>query len=389
MSLKNEDRKDHTFRWAGGIEDTFILDPHPCTGRTLDEYELAGHYGRWREDIVLADSLGLSSLRWGIPWYLVEPQPGVFSWDWTDRVIDTIGETTGIGIILDLIHYGTPAWLEKSVLSPDFSRRAAEYAGRALERYHGRIEAVTPLNEPYVHALYCGERGEWPPYATGETGFFRCMKHIAAAIIEITDIARELSCEVIQVEAGAKFANPEQGGYLNAKTLLSWDLLAGNVNEAHILFASLTESGWSDGDFDFFRSRDGSALPDILGLNYYPQWSVTGATGEALYGGTEYLELLIREWSSRYGRPVMITETSFRGDAAEQSRWLKESSASALKLEECCGYTWFPLLNMIDWEYRNSDRPMEEFILPLGLWNLDRRTNAAAEVYRNLIGGQA
>jgi hypothetical protein len=32
---------------------------------------------------------------------------------------------------------------------------------------------------------------------------------------------------------------------------------------------------------------------------------------------------------------------------------------------------------------------MEEFILPLGLWDLDRRTSDAAEVYRNLIGGQA
>jgi beta-glucosidase len=32
------------FWWSTGIEDTFITTPHPATGRTLDEYELTGHY---------------------------------------------------------------------------------------------------------------------------------------------------------------------------------------------------------------------------------------------------------------------------------------------------------------------------------------------------------
>ena len=35
-----------SFLWATGIEDTFITDPWPATGRTLDEYELTQHYER-------------------------------------------------------------------------------------------------------------------------------------------------------------------------------------------------------------------------------------------------------------------------------------------------------------------------------------------------------
>ena len=41
--MKRTSKRDR-FTWAVGIEDTFITAPHPTTGRTLDEYELTGHY---------------------------------------------------------------------------------------------------------------------------------------------------------------------------------------------------------------------------------------------------------------------------------------------------------------------------------------------------------
>ena len=44
--------------------------------RALDEYELMGHYEHWREDLSLATQLGLKAMRWGVPWYKVEPEQG-------------------------------------------------------------------------------------------------------------------------------------------------------------------------------------------------------------------------------------------------------------------------------------------------------------------------
>src|SRR2546421_2913178 len=55
------------FLWATGVEDTFITDPWPQTGRTLDEYELTDHYRRWRSDLDLMASLGVRTARYGIP----------------------------------------------------------------------------------------------------------------------------------------------------------------------------------------------------------------------------------------------------------------------------------------------------------------------------------
>ena len=53
------------FLWAIGIEDTFITAPHARTGRTLDEYELTGHYERWHDDIHLMSQLGVRCARAG------------------------------------------------------------------------------------------------------------------------------------------------------------------------------------------------------------------------------------------------------------------------------------------------------------------------------------
>src|SRR6266511_199508 len=80
-------RETYPFIWATGIEDTFIVDPHPVTGRTLDEYELTGHYDQWAEDIDRVAELGVAAVRYGIPWYRVEPCPGEFDWSWTDKVL--------------------------------------------------------------------------------------------------------------------------------------------------------------------------------------------------------------------------------------------------------------------------------------------------------------
>jgi hypothetical protein len=36
------------------------------------------------------------------------------------------------------------------------------------------------------------------------------------------------------------------------------------------------------------------------------------------------------------------------------------------------GYTWFPLFTMIDWRYRFGKRPVDHFLLDLGVFTLAR-----------------
>ncbi|MBK7215935.1 MAG: family 1 glycosylhydrolase [Candidatus Promineofilum sp.] len=140
-----------SFFWATGIENTFIPQERPGL-RALDEYELTQHYRFWRSDIDRVAELGVSHIRWGIPWYRVNPRPGAFEWGWIDDVLDHLVNKRGIQPIVDLMHYGTPEWLEGSFVHPDYPSYVAEYAHAVAERYGNLVRYYTPLNEPTVIA---------------------------------------------------------------------------------------------------------------------------------------------------------------------------------------------------------------------------------------------
>jgi beta-glucosidase len=152
---------DNGFRFAVGIEDTFV--PHAFPGhRALDEYELTQHYRFWSEDLALAAEAGAGAIRYGLPWYRLNPAPGRFAWDWADRVVDRLDEL-GLEAIVDLVHYGTPLWLDNAFLKTDFPARLAEYAAGLAERYLGRLRLWTPMNEPEITATTRTS----PPPSTG------------------------------------------------------------------------------------------------------------------------------------------------------------------------------------------------------------------------------
>ena len=62
--------------------------------------------------------LGVQALRYGMPWYKAEPEKGKFDWDWIDRAIDH-AHGTCVESIFDLMHYGTPLWLDIQFLNSD------------------------------------------------------------------------------------------------------------------------------------------------------------------------------------------------------------------------------------------------------------------------------
>jgi beta-glucosidase len=185
---------DAGFEWAVGIEDTFIGHPSGRRGRILDEYELVDHYRRWRSDLDLIASIGVRSMRYGVPWYRVNPALGDWDWSWTDRVFEHLARL-GIRPIIDLVHYGTPVWLAGSFAARDYPERVAEYASRMAERYSTAAGGWTPLNEPAVNADFCGQRGIWPPYLRGTKGYDRVLIGIATGIVRTIRSIRSIDPE--------------------------------------------------------------------------------------------------------------------------------------------------------------------------------------------------
>lgn len=394
-----------------GIEDTFV--PQVSLGRRrLDEYELTQHYVFWSEDLALAAKAGATTIRYGFPWYRLNPEPGRFAWDWADRVVERLDEL-GLEAIVDLVHYGTPLWLDNQFLNHAYPEAVAEYAGRLAERYRGRLKAFTPLNEPFVNAVFCGELGTWPPHLTGQDGFVKLARALVRGIVAtqraVTD-ATGGEAAFVHVEAAARHVGEErfaeQIAFLRARELLIQDLLVGRVDDEHPLARYLRTHGFGDDDLAWCAAN--TALPDVVGVNFYPHISTTEyvAGRPAVHRarrdeGVVGLEQAIRLFAGRYARPVFVTETSIDGAAEERVRWLDESTALLARLREegidVVGYTWWPLFHFVEWEYRESAGGPEDHLFEMGLYDvrpddvgvLQRVSTAAVERFREISAAGA
>lgn len=388
LALSPEKQKARDFIWAVGIEDTFVPQTKPGHN-ALDEYELMGHYDHWREDLDLCRELGVKAIRWGIPWYKVEPERGKFDWRWTDEVIAYIVEELKITPIIDLMHYGCPFWLDRSFSNKNYPAYVADYAAAAAERYKHLVRWYTPLNEPIINALMCGMRALWPPYLRSEKGYIKIMLQLARGILRTVEAIRQVQPESVMfhVEATgltrtiredlASIAREEQH-----RGFLCYDLISGKLSHDHLLFSWLLRNGARVDDV-LDLQRNGISL-DVLGLNFYPQWSTRqiylDRSGQIAFRETEPegegFSELIRHYYERYQAPVMITETSALGSDDIRLRWLTSSLESIKTLRSegvpVLGYTWFPLFTMVDWRYRFANEPLENYYLELGLYRLNR-----------------
>ena len=395
------------FLWATGIEDTFVPQTRPGH-RALDEYQLMGHYEHWREDLALVKELGVKSIRWGIPWYRVEPIQGEFDWRWTDQVLPYLVEELDVLPIIDLMHYGCPFWLRREFASTGYPDAVAAYARAFAGRYKGLVHWYTPLNEPLVTALFCGKRGLWPPYLRSDPGYVLVMLQVIEGMRRTVDALREVDAEavIVMVEASglSRTARQELTSLAVEEELrgfLTLDLYTGRVTPEHPLFPWLLRNGASLGELESLRSRPGSM--DLLGLNFYPQWSTTqlylDRRGRLSYRPVEEdgagFFSMIESYYQRYGIPLLVTETSAKGDIEVRARWLESSVEAIRRLRAgsipVLGYTWFPLFTMIDWKYRFGRGPLEEYLLDLGLYirgSNGRRWHATplVEQFRSYVG---
>lgn len=382
--------QDGRLHFALGLEDTFIPQSRPGE-RALDEYALTGHYECWHEDLSLCAQSGAELLRWGVPWYRVNPEPNSWDWSWLDKVVDRF-EEVGITPIVDLMHYGTPLWMDSQFANPDYPLRVAEYGSRVADRYRGRLTYFTPLNEPLLNAMYCGEFAYWPPYLEGDSGLVQLIRAITkgivttqAAIQDITDGAASF----VHVEASFRFAGDTENyqdevDHLRQRAFIMEDLVTGRVDAQHPLVPYLRRHGFSDDDLAW--AQQNTAIPDVMGLNYYPEGQTELFVAKKHHSGgpldprprrndwTSGLEEVLSLWASRYGLPVMLTETAITGSDDERQSWLDHSVLSVQRLRACgvniVGYTWWSLIDMIEWTYRYGDQSPAHYQLNMGLWKL-------------------
>lgn len=396
---------DGRLHFALGIENTFV--PQSRLGeRPIDEYELTEHYEQYATDLARAKGVGAEMIRWGVPWHKVAAQQGSWDWTWVDSVMERFAEL-GLRPLIDLLHYGTPLWLQGEFSHPDYSDHVAEYGHRFAERYGHIATDYTPVNEPTIHALFSGEYGYWPPYLTGPEGFVTIADALATGFIKTQRAIAEILGEAatfVHVDAGMRYAGAvntsehrDTVARLRQQSFLVEDLVTGRVDSGHPLFQQLSRGGMSDTSLAWFA--DNHVKPDVMGVNYYPRHSTEVFEAGVHHGGgfadprpyedagTDGLREVLLSYAERYGAPVMLTETCVTGTVQERIEWMDASLAAIEELRAeghpIVGYTWWPLFDMYEWTWRHTDAPRADHLLPMGLYDLVERPDGPLERRRN------
>lgn len=382
-------RADGRFIFATGIECSY---PTIAQGRwRRDEMETMRHYQLWQRDFELARRIGVSHLRYGPPLHLLYTAPGVFRWELIDEAMADL-DAHGPEPIVDLCHFGVPAWLG-NFQNPDVAAALAEYAAAFARRYSW-VRFYTPVNEMYVCARMSALDGLWNEQMRDEAAFITASFNLAAASVRMTDA-------ILGARPDAVFVNSESGEFYqpccpdpkieaeakfeNERRFLPLDLLY-----AHEVSGDMLDRLREHGRAEEYRRFLGREVPrrTILGVDYY-EWNEKlidqdghkRALGE-LFG---WYVIASHYWE-RYRRTMMHTETN-RIDASDAPRWLWRQWHNVQLLRRAgvplVGFTWYSLTDQIDWGIA-----LEEAIGtvdPVGLFDLNRDPRAVGLAYMHLI----
>ena len=378
------------FMFATGIE---CSAPTIEQGRwRIDQLEETGHYVHWRRDLELVRLVGLKYLRYGPPIHLIFLAEDKYDWAFTDKVFEKMQEL-GIVPIVDLCHFGVPDWLE------NFQNRAipemfAKYAEAFAARYPW-IQFYTPINEMYVTARMSALDGVWNEQMRSEVAFVTATRNVArASKLMMQNILTARPDAVFINSESSEFYQPccpdkeiqHKADFENQRRFIALDLLYG-VPIRDDICAYLNDNGITGEELEWFRNQNVGSRA-ILGIDYY-EWN------EKLVNSDGHLEMLgelfgwfviTMQYYKRYQRLVMHTETN-TADAEEAPNWLWRQWHNVQLIRKngvpVVGFTWYSLLDQIDWNIGLS-KPLGN-VFPVGLFDLNRDPRPVAQAYKYLI----
>ena len=208
-----------------------------------------------------------------------------------DEVLDYMVTVKGITPILDLMHYGTPLWLDNSFIDNGYPDLVANYAREVEARYKSLVRYYTPLNEPAINAEWCGERGDWPPYLKGDDGYVKVMMAVTKGIVLTVQAlkAEQPEMRTVHVEALRHYwtTNPAIAARVklyNDQQYLSTDLTMGRVTDEHDFFPYLLNYGVTEHELRWFGDHavDFDVLGAIEAIYQHDPNKLLSASGLAL-----------------------------------------------------------------------------------------------------------
>jgi len=342
--------------------------------------ETTGHVARWRADLELLASCGVSRARYPIRWHRIERERGRFDWRHTDEVLGWMRDN-GMRPIVDLLHHTSyPRWLKRGFADRRFATSYLRYLEAFAARYPW-VQEYTLCNEPFTTLFLCGHQGLWPPHLRGISGFVTLARNVMPALsegsrayAELLPNARHVYADTCEQATAATGAAAPFAELANDRRFFLLDLLLGRpIDPRRPFVAEVLRSG-GEALLDLPAGR-----VDVLGLDYYAhnQWQYLDGTGRGVPSSPHPAPLaaVIGEYWERYRLPCMLSETNIRGFAPDRASWMKytleQCEAARARGVPIEGYCWFPFVDSCDWD--SVLARSEGHIDPVGVYWLDGR----------------
>lgn len=328
----------------GGFE---CADHLNAFGNRVDLFQASGHDHYLEEDYDRLNQIEIQTIREGIRWSFVETIPYCYDWSEVERIIK-ISQDKNVQVVWDICHFGFPDDL--TPLHPMFARRFSHLCREFVIKYRSLVPdgllIVTPINEVSFLSWLGGDARGTSPYCVGQG--WEVKYSMMKAYIEGIEMMKEVDPSI---------------------RIMITEPLIGIVTNDPANILSLMEA--EKKHLEQFQVHDilcGTICPelrgkpeylDIIGVNYYYNNQWINETHAFLPWAEEPPHPLFRSLHSlvesvfiRYGRPIVISETSHPGE--DRAKWIcsiaKECISilkSGLPLFGCCFY---PIVDRPDWD---------------------------------------
>ena len=160
----------------------------------------AGHWERWREDVMLLHRMGLQTCRFGVDWARIEPEEGQFDDEALQHVKEELMLLLGMGVrpVVVLHQCADPVWFAKKGgwEKPDNLRCFVIYAEHVVRAVGHLANEYLTFCRPNEYVFNGWVSGLWPPGKKNLKAAMAAMSGLCGAHIRayrlIHDVRREL-----------------------------------------------------------------------------------------------------------------------------------------------------------------------------------------------------
>lgn len=379
------------FAVACGEESSDPLVVHDGDQVRVDQLAASGHLDRQDGDLAAVAGLGVRWWRYGMPWRLVETEPGSYDWALWDRAMAAC-ERHGREPIVDLCHTSGCR-----ITTPGSATRRGSRGSSGMSTPSwpatGGPRFFTPVNEPSITARCAGLWGIWNDRRASPADHVTALAHTVLADLEaIARIVDDrdrwwIGAEGFGCHVAATPDDEPAAAEARALDQLVWDLRFGIDADSSV--AGLLET-IDPRVLDRIADRTVGHERVVAGHDMYPvSVHVHGTPTEPLTidARAAAYDSEARRWHARYGRAFWVAETSNLGLAvADGPRWLDAlvgvldgMRADGLPARGIC---WYSRGDQYDW-HTMLTRPIGE-VTEVGLFDTERQPRPVAARYAAL-----